>query len=63
MAGIDIRTLQGLLGHKALQMVVRYTHLSMSHELPAVERLCQIGDVTGTTSGTALLDTLAVSAD
>ena len=40
MAGVDLRTLEQLLGHKKLQMVVRYSHLSQSHELAAVEKLC-----------------------
>jgi integrase len=41
MAGVDLRTLQQLMGHKTLQMIVRYSHLSQSHELSAVEKLCK----------------------
>ena len=32
MAGVDLRTVAQLLGHRTLQMVVRYSHLSQSHE-------------------------------
>jgi integrase len=44
MAGVDLRTVAQLLGHKTLQMVMRYSHLSHSHELAAVERLCNTGE-------------------
>lgn len=46
MAGVDLRTVAQLLGHKTLQMVMRYAHLSQSHELGAVERLCSPGQGT-----------------
>lgn len=42
MSGIDLRTLAQFLGHKTLQMVMRYSHLSQTHELAAIERLCAI---------------------
>lgn len=44
MAGVDLRTVAQLLGHRTLQMVMRYSHLSQSHELAAVERLCKTGE-------------------
>jgi len=44
MAGVDLRTVAQLLGHRTLQMVMRYAHLSHSHELAAVERLCNTGE-------------------
>ena len=39
MAGVDIRTVQELLGHKTISMTVRYSHLAPKHTLAAVERL------------------------
>lgn len=40
MAGVDIRTVQELMGHKTIQMTVRYAHLAPKHQLAAVQRLC-----------------------
>ena len=41
MAGVDIRTIAQLAGHKTLAMAMRYSHLSPSHNLNAVEKLTQ----------------------
>ena len=41
MAGVDIRTIAQLAGHKTLAMAMRYSHLSPSHNLSAIERLTQ----------------------
>jgi integrase len=43
MAGVDLRTVQQLMGHKTIQMTVRYAHLTPEHQLAAVERLCPAG--------------------
>ncbi len=43
MAGVDIRTLAEILGHKTLQMVHRYTHLLNEHKLKAVDRINSLG--------------------
>ena len=40
MCGVDIKTVQDLLGHKTIQMTLRYSHLSPQHQLEAVQRLC-----------------------
>jgi integrase len=42
MAGVDLRTVQELMGHKTIQMTCRYAHLAPQHPLAAVERLCAI---------------------
>ena len=39
MAGVDIRTVQELAGHKSISMTVRYSHLSPDHKLSAVAML------------------------
>jgi integrase len=39
MAGVDLRTVQELLGHKDIKQTMRYAHLSPSHKQAAVEAL------------------------
>jgi integrase len=41
MAGVDLRAVQELMGHKQICMTVRYAHLSPDHALAAVQRLAQ----------------------
>jgi integrase len=53
MAGVDIRTVQELMGHKTIAMTVRYAHLAPKHTLAAVERLdAPTGEPTDTTTDT-----------
>ena len=47
MAGVDLRTVQELMGHKTLAMTLRYSHLSPGHQLDAVQRLNPAADATG----------------
>lgn len=39
MAGVDIRTVQELLGHKSIVMTMRYAHLSSDHRNAAVAKM------------------------
>jgi site-specific recombinase XerD len=51
MAGVDLRTVQELMGHKTMAMTLRYSHLSPEHQLHAVEHLNR--DRTGINTGTS----------
>lgn len=51
MAGVDLRTVQELLGHKTQAMTLRYSHLSPGHQLDAVQRLNR--EPTATATATA----------
>jgi len=37
MLGIDLKTVQELMGHKSIEMTLRYSHLSPDHKARAVE--------------------------
>ena len=52
MAGVDLRTVQELMGHKTIQMTVRYSHLAPQHRLAAVQRLCDTEAVQNGSSDT-----------
>ncbi len=44
MAGVDLPTVQSLMGHKDISMTLRYTHLSSDHKQRAVRALEQFGE-------------------
>ncbi|MGD0858350.1 MAG: site-specific integrase [Terracidiphilus sp.] len=52
MAGVDLRTVAELLGHRTLQMVMRNAHLAPEHQASAVDRLVPAGERVVTKSAT-----------
>jgi integrase len=50
MQGEDLLTIKDLLGHKTMDMTLRYAHLSPGHHRDAVQRLAR--NRTGTNTGT-----------
>ena len=41
MAGVDLKTVQELLGHKSFEMSLRYAHLSPEHKKAPLDILCK----------------------
>ena len=61
MAGVSLRTLAELLGHKTLAMVMRYAHLAPAHLRDAVEKIAESpSDTTSDTDPTNSEDQMAV---
>jgi integrase len=52
MAGVNLRTVADLMGHKQVQMTMRYSHLAPGYRLGAVERLISPGADTDTNTDT-----------
>lgn len=45
MAGVDLRAVRELTGHRTIQMTCRYAHLAPQHMLAAVKRLARFARV------------------
>ena len=58
MAGVDLRTVQELMGHKSYATTIRYAHLAPQHQADAVERL-----VKSTSTATSTRPSKARNAD
>lgn len=43
MAGVDLRTLADILGHKSMDMVMRYSRLIDGHKAAAVDKIAGLG--------------------
>jgi integrase len=53
MAGVDLRKVQELMGHKSIEMTVRYSHLTPKHTLAAVQRLTATDSTSSTGTRTS----------
>jgi len=62
MAGVDLRTVQELMGHKTIAMTLRYSHLSPAHQLAAVQRLNNTTDTGTDTRNPPVSDTREATA-
>jgi integrase len=56
MAGVDLRTVQELAGHKNISMTMRYAHLTPGHQQTAVEKLVTLPSASATTTATGEID-------
>ncbi len=44
MAGVDLRTVMELAGHKSMAMTIRYAHLAPKHTAGAIEKIARVSD-------------------
>jgi integrase len=51
MMGVDLKTVQELMGHKKIEMTLRYSHLSPEHKKSAIEGLGKMMDTFWTPEG------------
>jgi hypothetical protein len=51
MAGVDLRSVAELLGHRTLQMVMRYSHLAPERQTSGLDRLVKFREYNGYPNG------------
>ena len=57
MAGVNLRTVQELMGHKSIVTTMRYAHLAPGHQAAAVELQVRPTDTNTDTEGSELIRT------